>query len=192
MLTLQEPGPQPLPRAHTVACVPPDTRRPCYVDNIPACQLPVFTEVHVLPFSPWTGTWPGRKVQVTRFSSCQQQTPKKGSPYSPLTPPFSWSPWNLAFRLLPPLRIPSGRAYIPTCLEGTHIAQQLMVQTLDSERPGFKSFLSRLWLGVNGQSFPGSLSLGFLLCKMGMKTVHLPYRFTLRTKWDTMYSVAHS
>lgn len=92
----------------------------------------------------------------------------------------------------PPLRIHSGRAYIPTCLEGTHIAQQLMVQTLDSERPGFKSFLSCLWLGVNGQSFPGSLSLGFLLCKMGMKTVHLPYRFILRTKWDTMYSVAHS
>lgn len=51
-------GPQPIPWAPTVACVPLATQRRCHVDIISAFQLPVFGELDAfLFFSPQIGTW---------------------------------------------------------------------------------------------------------------------------------------
>lgn len=120
---------------------------------------------------------PGRKVQVTRTRSFFfVSTPdSEGQPYVPFTATRSWSPWNLAFHLLPHLRTHSRRAFIG---EPSHSAA---VNGTDSgiRESWIQVFFLLFPAHVSG-CFPVPLSLGFLLCKMRIKIVHLPYQFILR------------
>lgn len=99
----------------------------------------------------------------------------EGQPYVPFTATRSWSPWNLAFHLLPRLRTHSRRAFIG---EPSHSAA---VNGTDSgiRESWIQVFFLLFPAHVSG-CFPAPLSLGFLLCKMRIKIVHLPYQFLLR------------
>lgn len=91
---------------------------------------------------------PGRKVQVIRFSSsCQHQTPK-GSHTCPSLPPVL----GLLGIWLSTCSPVSGHTHAVHLLESPHIVQQLMVQTLESERAGFKSFFCYFQLMSVGAS----------------------------------------
>ena len=168
-------GPQPLPGVptHNGLC---SSR---YTDCVPRTSyLPSSSRYSVRPlcsssFHPEQE--PGRKVQVMRFSSsCQHQTPE-GSHTCPSLPPILGLLGIWLFHLLPHLRTHSRHAFIG---EPSHSAA-IKIQTLDSERAGFKSFFLLLTAHVGG-CFSAPLSLGFLLCKMRINIVHLPYQFILR------------
>ena len=74
------------------------------------------------------------------------------------------SPGTLALHLLPHSGCTRAWHLSPLAWRAlTNTVQQVVVQTLDSERCGFKSFLCYLELSVSGWA---SWSFGFLICKI--------------------------
>lgn len=156
-----------------MACVPPDTQTVFHGHLIclPAPDIQWGPCVPLLFTLNWNLE---EKFKLLDFP-LRVNTTLPGAAILALHSTHSWPPWNLAFHLLPCLRTHSRCAFIG---EPSHSAA--VTGTDSGSRESWIQVFFLLFTAHVSGCFPAPLSLGFLLCKMRIKIVHLPYQFILR------------